>query len=1040
MKKLTQQQNSITWKQEMVKTFRELTVLMLISISIFSLVQPGLAYASDQSFYAGNDILTYDKDAIACPVDSKTIGAAGISNITPEQKIAQLLIVGFAPTDTATMKAVVEKYKIGGIFPVGGDSNNPSQNDGLTKEFFESLNTAAGAKLFIAADDEGGVVSRFTKGTTPSAEEMGRMSAADVEAKGKEAGQILIGRGLNGDLAPVLDIATPGTPWTATHRDWSSNPDEIAEKAGAFAKGLKASGITPVYKHFPGIGKVTENTDAVRSTTQSIYNLENDLKPYKALVNQNGGAVMMSNGYVKEWDGGNLPVGLSKDAVNYLRQKMQFNGAIMTDALNALSMDGYGSAKKNLSDAIVESLNAGVDMPLFVASNADAEIAAAIEAVKSHVSQPRIDQAYEKSLKLRGLEAAPSTDSSSSKAGSQCCMTNAASGTANLTGADNMEKILAFLMGKGLTLAQATGVTGNFQVESFEGMIPNAQEIGKWPKGGFGIAQWTGGRRTGNPLNLVDWLTKANVIDLYVDGMPKLSEADNNRLLAAELDFFWAEEEDTEAASLAALKEITGNTAEDARQAARIFERVHERCSPTNGEGACDVPKRMDYAAAAFNKYSDAAPIAGAPSSATPPATAGASAGGGGAVVAIDPGHGGNVPYYIQMGISDRESGNTYEISDMLDTANYVKTALESAGYTVVMLRSSNDEAISKWDRVQKAKAANANIGISLHSDTVLNEVWSQQVGNYREYDPAKVVNAGAGEDLGSAGKATFENEATAKLSQQYADAVKAAREKVEGKPVDRDADSASQAGSFSNERRAAGDIRSVGNIPAIMLFASDIPWVYNEIARDTGSGDSSRMSDDQKKKYAEGIVNGVKATLPATGSGNGAGNCKNSGSTTGATGNKIADTALSLAWPNKGKHDGVDKSLARDTYQVAMPKYNLQTGYDEWTDCGVFTATVIRASGADPNYPGRGTSDAQLPYVQGNTTFRSFIPKDTSELKPGMVAVLRGHTYIYTGPYDGDDGKKYDIAQASLSGHPPEAGTVYLSDNRGPYTFGELK
>jgi hypothetical protein len=168
---------------------------------------------------------------------------------------------------------------------------------------------------------------------------------------------------------------------------------------------------------------------------------------------------------------------------------------------------------------------------------------------------------------------------------------------------------------------------------------------------------------------------------------------------------------------------------------------------------------------------------------------------------------------------------------------------------------------------------------------------------------------------------------------------------------------------------------------------------------------------------------------------------CTTSSSTGNGSSSAIVQTALSLAWPNRGKHNGTAKSLARDEYQIAMPKYNdySNAGEDPWTDCGVFVATVMRASGADPKYVGRGTG-SQLNYVKTDPKYYAFIPKDTSELQPGDTMTLNGHTYIYTGPYKGDDGKDYTIAQASLYDHPPEAGNVFLSDSRGKYTAARIK
>lgn len=55
----------------------------------------------------------------------------------------------------------------------------------------------------------------------------------------------------------------------------------------------------------------------------------------------------------------------------------------------------------------------------------------------------------------------------------------------------NLDTVLAFLKGKGLSSDQAAGVAGNLQIES--GINPAAENPGE---GAIGIAQWEGGRRT----------------------------------------------------------------------------------------------------------------------------------------------------------------------------------------------------------------------------------------------------------------------------------------------------------------------------------------------------------------------------------------------------------------------------------------------------------------------------------------------------------------------------------------------------------------
>jgi hypothetical protein len=61
-------------------------------------------------------------------------------------------------------------------------------------------------------------------------------------------------------------------------------------------------------------------------------------------------------------------------------------------------------------------------------------------------------------------------------------------------------------------------------------------------------------------------------------------------------------------------------------------------------------------------------------------------------------------------------------------------------------------------------------------------------------------------------------------------------------------------------------------------------------------------------------------------------------------------------------------------------------------------------------------------------------------QLKPGDIFLIDGHTYLYTGPYKGGDGKTYNAASASLHGHVPEASHVYFSDSRGHYMVARIK
>lgn len=107
----------------------------------------------------------------------------------------------------------------------------------------------------------------------------------------------------------------------------------------------------------------------------------------------------------------------------------------------------------------------------------------------------------------------------------------------NLSGSDAEEKIFNFLVGKGLSPEQAAGIVGNFAVESGGKFDPFIQEIGQTPpNGGYGIAQWTGSRRT----DLIKALRDVG-FSVEMDNLTVNRSEDKEELLAAQLDFMWKE-------------------------------------------------------------------------------------------------------------------------------------------------------------------------------------------------------------------------------------------------------------------------------------------------------------------------------------------------------------------------------------------------------------------------------------------------------------------------------------------------------------------
>ena len=148
--------------------------------------------------------------------------------------------------------------------------------------------------LVIAVDHEGGRVQRFRgEGFTalPAMRTLGERWALDpeqavIEARhwGELAGRELARYGIDVDFAPVVDL-DDGRSRVIGDRAFAADPTVVTSLALAFAEGLLATGVIPVFKHFPGHGGVVEDShETLPSDPRAWPALANDLRPYAALV------------------------------------------------------------------------------------------------------------------------------------------------------------------------------------------------------------------------------------------------------------------------------------------------------------------------------------------------------------------------------------------------------------------------------------------------------------------------------------------------------------------------------------------------------------------------------------------------------------------------------------------------------------------------------------------------------------------------------------------------------------------------------------
>jgi len=168
-----------------------------------------------------------------------------------------------------------------------------------------------------------------------------------------------------------------------------------------------------------------------------------------------------------------------------------------------------------------------------------------------------------------------------------------------------------------------------------------------------------------------------------------------------------------------------------------------------------------------------------------------------------------------------------------------------------------------------------------------------------------------------------------------------------------------------------------------------------------------------------------AKTNTPTGGSANSSGGGCSDDAQTG----NIVETALKFALDKPIPKDANPlmnkESDAKPAYVAAIKQYNPGASV---ADCGMFVATVMIASGADPSYPKQSTS-TQIDYVKDQTDKYKIInsPKQ-SDLEPGdiLIAVNSGgthHTMIYTG------NKPYPAVDASQNERVPSVRESYSLD-----------
>ena len=322
--------------------------------------------------------------------------------LTPDQKIAQLMIVRMSAINSSTRKvtfydsaveAAVRRFNVGGICLFQG---GPLQQAARIN-FFQGI---AKTPILLSIDAENGVGMRFDSVAGLSRQMMlGAVQDPElIYEYGRVVGAQCKRIGIQVNYAPVVDVNNNPQNPVINDRSFGEDKYRVALYGIQYMKGMKDMGIQTCAKHFPGHGDVSVDSHmdlpAINKTREELDSLE--LYPFRRMIEAGVDAVMVGHLAVPAIDKrNNRPTSLSKKTINgLLRDELGFKGVVYTDALEMQGVAKYYEP----GEISVESLIAGNDM-LCLPGDVEKSIVSINKAIKKRkIKWQTIDQRVKKVL------------------------------------------------------------------------------------------------------------------------------------------------------------------------------------------------------------------------------------------------------------------------------------------------------------------------------------------------------------------------------------------------------------------------------------------------------------------------------------------------------------------------------------------------------------------------------------------------------------------------------------------------------------------
>ena len=295
------------------------------------------------------------------------------TNVTQARGLGRHFVVGYSSFPEVAVLA--EKGLIAGVYITKHNvsRSSPARLKEELSRLQEKRRAAGLPPLIVAADQEGGIVSHLAPPLTklPALSTLADLApdarAAKAESFGHAHGRELAALGVNLNLAPVLDLRPEPKRnrfdfnTLIGQRAISDDPLVVADIARAYVSGLEASGVAATVKHFPGLGRVRTDTHHFSAALDTpVDELEaSDWIPFRKVLAGSKAQLMIGHVTLTSVDP-DRPASHSKRVIDgIVRKKWNYQGVVMTDDLVMGAI-----YQRNVCTAVVEALNAGVDLLL----------------------------------------------------------------------------------------------------------------------------------------------------------------------------------------------------------------------------------------------------------------------------------------------------------------------------------------------------------------------------------------------------------------------------------------------------------------------------------------------------------------------------------------------------------------------------------------------------------------------------------------------------------------------------------------------------